>query len=377
MDPVILQSNATPSEQPKKYIRTLEGDIATLQSGGTPDLALFVEKSPSPAERLIEASPITPIQESTQLPPPTQEPVEAPAFKPKEPAPIETYESDFSDRIKETNASHTTVLAAEQDSGPMLPEAVSKPQSSRINLAYIFGGITLLVVGGVGMYFAYEYYSSSLAPVMIASTVSSPIFVDDREQISGVGATLLQAIEQSVTHSLASGTIRLLYKENMTTSDSVFSDLQMPAPDILLRNVNATGSMAGVINVGGDQSPFFILSAASYSDTFSGMLSWESHMPSDLNALFPAYPTPAPTSTVTVSTTTATTTTTVVAPSTQTVAAGFHDETVNNHDVRVYRDTKNRVVLLYGYWNQTTLVIARNASAFAVILQRLATSRTQ
>ena len=56
---------------------------------------------------------------------------------------------------------------------------------------------------------------------------------------------------------------------------------------------------------------------------------------------------------------------------------GFVDEVVRNHDVRVYRDATGKSVLLYGYWNQTTLVIARDVAAFTELLQRLATSRAQ
>jgi peptidoglycan hydrolase-like protein with peptidoglycan-binding domain len=73
-------------------------------------------------------------------------------------------------------------------------------------------------------------------------------------------------------------------------------------------------------------------------------------------------------------TTTAAATTTPPAPL---VTIGFRDEVVANHDVRIYRDGEGRSVLLYGYWNQTTLVIARNPPSFTEILQRLATSRME
>jgi hypothetical protein len=138
--------------------------------------------------------------------------------------------------------------------------------------------------------------------------------------------------------------------------------------------------MAGVINVAGNQSTFFILSSASYSETFSGMLSWESTMPHDLSTLFPAYPAPV----VPVATSTATSTTTKTATTTSKTTitvpvfiAGFRDEVVNNHDTRVYRDAQKRSVLIYGYWDQKTLVIARDEAAFTEILKRLAAAHTQ
>jgi hypothetical protein len=125
--------------------------------------------------------------------------------------------------------------------------------------------------------------------------------------------------------------------------------------------------MAGVVSADGNQSPFFILSVASFGDTFAGMLSWEPRMPRDLSKLFLPYPVSV----------TATTTSKDAVKTPLVSSAAFFDATIANHDVRVYRDSEGRDVLLYGYWNQTTLVIARDAAAFTEIVGRLATSRTQ
>ncbi len=372
---------------PKKYIRTLAGDTAILKSGGTPDLAPLVESEPSPEERLVAASPVapmpTPIQ--SQIPTPESAPLVPSELEEKSegPTPLETYASDFSDKVKKENASPATVLAAEQDAKTEKVSSEEPVKHSRSGILYTIIGAVLIVAGGSGVYFAYTKYAASLAPIILAPTVSAPIFVDDREQISGVGATLLQAIEQSNTSLLASNAIRLLYTTSATTTDnSIFSSLQLPAPDILLRNINAAGSMAGIVNVNNIQSPFFILSVMSYSDTFSGMLKWESTMPSDLSGLFPPYATPTISTIVTVATTTATTTskiatTTATMKKAPTTAAGFRDEVVDNHDTRIYLDSYGRSILIYGYWNQATLIIARDANSFTEILNRLATSQAQ
>ena len=346
---------------PKRYIRTLAGDMEVLKSGGTPDLAPLGESKPKAAERLVAASPVAPMPAPIPLPAPTPVPEPAPpAPNPTEPTSIETYASDFSDKVKEEHASPVTVLAAEQDAATEKPPAppVRHPRSG---IWYAIAGVALLVAGGTGIYIAYTRYATSLAPVMLAPTVSAPIFVDDREQISGVGPVLLQAIEQSAASPLAPDTVRLLYTASATTTDnSIFSAIQVPAPDILLRNIHAEGSMAGIINAGGVRSPFFILSVASYGDTFSGMLSWEPLMPRDLAPLFPPYPTTASST-----------------AATSTPAVAFRDEVVNNHDVRMYNDAAGRSILLYGYWNQTTLVIARDSASFTELLNRLSNSQAQ
>ncbi len=316
------------AESTKKYIRTFAGDMETLKKGGTPDL--------------------TPLEK---------------------PTPLKTYSDDFSQRVKETHASTATVLAAEQDAASGTPAAAMS--RSHGNVLFIIAGTVLLLLGGSGTYIAYTRYLTNVQPVILAPTIATPIFVDEREEISGATpAAIRQAIEQSIIRPLAPNTVRLLYTDLGTTTDkSIFSALELPAPDVLLRNVNSTHSMAGIVNADGNQSLFFILSVASYGDTFAGMLSWEPTMTRDLNTLFPQYPTPI------ISTTTVATTT--VATSTQISTVSFHDEVVNNHDVRIYRDAERRSVLVYGYWNQTTLVIAWDVAAFTEILGRLATSRAQ
>ena len=380
----------------KKYIRTFAGDMSVLQSGGTPALVPLVETKQPPkpsvapssvpektnpiptpipssnvghvsmsplsipimkAETLKIEMPTVPESVSVPISEPVPEPIPIPKEVPEEPTPIETYASDFYDRIKEMHASPATVLAAEQDAAGTVSQDVQK--SSRKNVLYVSAGAILILVSCAGIYFVYAQYMESFVPVILAPVTSAPIFIDDQEQVSGVGDVLLQAIERSVRSPLVSGTIRLLSdKDAEATNDSVFSALQTPAPNIILRNLKATNSIAGVINVSGKQSPFFILSVTSYSDTFSGMLSWESRMPDDLKVLFPAYQ--------------ATTSTT-----TSRVSLRFRDEIINNHDARVYRDAEGRVILLYGYWNQSTLVIARDPAAFSEIVQRLANSRAQ
>lgn len=364
----------TENDTPKKYIRTFAGDIDIVKTGGIPNLVPLSEikkDTPSPTERLVAPSPISPTSPMSPPanvfipkiePPSAEQSIQPP--KPEIPIAIKTYEGDFSDKIKEAHASPATVLAAEQDAGPKIYQEAPAPQDKN-SLYMICGGGALVLLSIIGVYFAYQHYSSSLATMVLAPTISAPIFVDDRQEISGDGTALLRGVEQSVTHSLAVGGVRLLYTESATsTSNDIFSAMfQNQASDILLRNLNTKNSMTGVVNVGGKQSPFFILSVTSYNDTFAGMLSWEPMMPRDLNLLFPPYPEPTLTTSSTLSKTLKKT--------------GFYDEVVNNHDAREYRDAESRTILLYGYWNQTTLVIARDEAAFSEILRRLGIAQAQ
>lgn len=331
---------------PKRFVRTFAGDIQTIKEGGKPNLAPF-----------------------------------------KKPEPLKTYSGDFSDKVEETGASTTTILAAEQDAAAKFQEEIAEKPFRRENKLYAIAGAVLLLVGIVGAYIAYASYLAKITPVAVTNTVFSPIFTDEREKISGTThSAVLQAIKQSLTRPLLPNNVRLLYIDSTAEPNtSVFSILQLNAPDVLLRNINNASSIAGIINSNDpssplgsvNQNPFFILSVASYGDTFAGMLSWEPRMPQDLEILFlqnPSQPTNGQSST--------TTELKIVKVVTQTPTAkapisAFRDEAVGNHDVRIYRDDTGKNVLLYGYWNQTTLVIARDHEAFAEIIKRLATARAR
>lgn len=367
------------AELPEKYIRTFRGDMEILKKGGVPDLTPLRETQkvsvgqPTPPPPVSVPIPPPPLPIPVPTPPPPPIPAAVPEISKS--APLKTYAGDFSDQMEKTHASAATVLAAEQDS---MPRVLQKPPEkfSRSNLLYSIAGGVLLISAGIGAYIAYVRYLSVSEPVVLTPAVSAPIFVDESEQISGTGSDLSQAIEQSVMRPLAQGTVRLLYMEGATTT-SVFSALQEPAPSVLLRNIIAVPSMAGIVKVGENQSPFFILSVASFGDTFAGMLAWEPTMPRDLSRLFPPFPAVI-LDIVATSTSTKnkkkTATTSLPVPIT---APAFRDEIIANHDVRIYRDEKGLSVLLYGYWNQSTLIIARDPAAFTEILGRLATSRTQ
>lgn len=399
MDTNASTTNSAPDKnKPGKYIRTFEGDMKVMKEGGIPDLAPLTQSQPlAPLGHPVASVSIAPlppvpvtIPVSVQIPkpipspPPQTQSSQQQFIRVSEPPPppatsLKTYANDFNDRMKETHSSTATVLAAEQDSATGNPQATAE-KPSRYSVMYIVASVVLLVAGGIGAYFSYTSYLGKTQLIVFAPVVSAPIFVDEREKVSGASLALFQAISKSVAEPIASGAVRLIYIESSTTTpDSVFSALRAPAPDILLRNVNANGSMAGVVNVDGSQSPFFILSVASYSETFSGMLQWEPLMQSDLKQIFSLYPPPIQniqpaTSTLVLSTKKVSPSATST-PSTPIAQPVFLDDSVANHDVRIYRDLLGRSILVYGYWNRTTLVIARDPVAFSEILQRLAISR--
>lgn len=395
---------ASDTESSGRRIRTFAGDMKIVKGGGMPDLVPFIpfrtdtaniaaseqQSKPIVAQSIEIPRPSAPV--SAPIPPPDPEnlpetkdiqPVQYPdaqkAQAIKRPAAfIETYAGDFTDKVKTEKASVATVLAAEQDSLPGAPEVKSDTPSTW-NYFYIISGVVLLVVGSIGVYIAYTRYIANTLPIVIAPKALVPLFVDEQEQIAGDGPALEQAIIKSVTRPLTQGNARLLSDAN-SSGASIFSRLSF-VPDVLVRNIRTEGSVAGVVSVDGVQSPFFVLAVTSYGNSFSGMLSWETVMPHTLDGFFPPYTSPQDTAqrSATSSMQVGTTTKAIIATTsdTSTSSLGFRDEVVSNHDVRVYRDAAGKSVVMYGYWDRSTLVIARDPKAFAEIIQRIAHARTQ
>lgn len=388
-----------------KYIRTYASDVAIVERGGTPDLAPMNEASPTrdemntppPGALRFGEAPDAAFEQASQertdalerlrerarvLNLPTdREPAPPLPEAPPSSSDLHTYEGDLSARVRDSGASAASILAAQADAPRSASAATQDKGASARNWKPALAGV-LVLLGIGGLYFGYAKYAARTGPVALAPVAQAPIFVDEREALSGTGSFLMLALSQAVGRPLPNGQVRLLYDPAATTSsESVFNELLLPAPDMLLRNIDAAGSMAGVVSVAGVQSPFFILEVASYGDTFAGMLSWEPSMLQSLARLFPPYPAATASAAATAATATSSVkgrTQPLQNPITPPpVDQGFIDQVVANHDARIYRDSTGKSVLIYGYWNQTTLVIARDEASFSAILGRLATSRSQ
>lgn len=353
--------------------------IQTHTPGNVDNTAVeTIEETPQTPE--IATVPDTPPEESNT------EPSTAPVASER----IHTYKSDFADHMSDTGGTTFSVLAAEQNAAGT--ENVALTSSSKKPWGIILGviGILLVLGGGAGVYFAYVK-SNVPATVPVTLTAPSLIFVDEREQLSGTGTALLTAFANSAQKPLASGNVRLVYvMQDVVTSTGtttepapggvLIQELNLPAPDILFRNTDPS-STVGVVHAGDETRAFFILRTSSYERTFAGMLSWESTLPQDLSLLYPPYPVPvAPIAIATTSMATSsgkTASSTAYTPQPTRAPTVFRDEVLGNYNVRALKDGTGRTVMLYGYRDKATLIIARDESAFTELANRLSATKTQ
>lgn len=307
--------------------------------------------------------------------------------------PLHTYSSDFASRIDQKGASTFSVLAAEQDAGTRPTQEVFTPKKRGNGKALIAigTGVLLLALAGGGIYATYQFVMTMRNTPIASLTVPSIVFADEYRELSGTGASLMQELVSVGEGTVVPGNVLVAYilSENTDQEGSLVTipvggaafmrALQIPAPDILLRNI-ADESTVGVINVGGENAHFFALRVDSYERTYAGMLTWEPLMLRDLGPLFPLYlPAAAPevemepVATTTSATTTPTTTPQAPRPIPQQGVAltRFSDTIIANRDVRVLRDSNGKALLVYGYSDKRTLIITRNEAAFTALLERL------
>ncbi|MES2931492.1 MAG: hypothetical protein V4682_02210 [Patescibacteria group bacterium] len=323
-----------------------------------------------------------------------REPIEAvePArpLAPAGPDVMHTYSSDFSNRIDTKSASAFSVLAAEQDSHTKTAAVLSEPKKSPVKAILAVGtGILLLALAGGGIFATYQFVMTMRNTPIASLTVPSIVFADEYRELSGAGYELMSAFASAANGALVPGNVLVTYILTDTSGEdgtilrspaggaAFVRALQVPAPDILLRNI-AEESTTGVVNAGGKTTPFFALRVDSYERTYAGILTWEPLMHRDLALLYPLYPVEsAPAVEETVATTTATSTTattTITTPAFATEAPArtrFEDAIVANHDVRILKDTTGRSLILYGYADKRTLLIVRDEASFEALLARL------
>ncbi len=336
-----------------------------------------IPEAPSaPAPKVPEAAPAVAVVFPQEKPLPHIPTLTKPEIAPSPTASrIHTYKSDFSKRTESAGISRIGMLAAEQDAAGTKVTVVL-PEKKKNNLLLVTASVLLIVAGGASVYGAY-LFATGESTIPAEVVVPSLVFPDERIKIEGSGSELREKLSTLTSETLDERDIAIVYMTYSTTTmegtkaktvervasgSALFEALRLPAPAILLRNIEPESTM-GIVKTAGRTHPFFILRVASYDRTFAGMLAWEPTLEHDLLLFYPPYNTPEMgTSTPSIS---------------ESFRLSFVDEVIENRDVRVLRDQDNHIIMLYGYRDKETLIIARDFEAFSEIVGRLAITRGQ
>lgn len=337
-----------------------------------------VSQQPKPTfgEPKQEIPHIPPVSKPAPPPPPPPPRPTPPPPAPKRPEPqkperFHSFSTDASERIDAGRVSKFSALAEQADqkrrSATTTKYSVPRIQPSAI-VATVFVVAGLLLIGG-----ASYYLLTKPGEVAVLPGVPSLIEADETMELEGVsGPELMRALRDAADQPLVSGNVLITYIASASSSPrgvplktpepggTLIKALPLLAPDMLLRNMSHE-STVGVVHAGDETRPFFILRVSSFERTFAAMLVWERDMRAALSMLYPEYPN-APVAEVEMGTTTA---------PVATAPLGFVDAIVRNYDVRILRDAGGRSLMLYGYRDKETLIIARDEAAFLELVSRL------
>ncbi|HVW71947.1 MAG TPA: hypothetical protein VHB93_02225 [Candidatus Paceibacterota bacterium] len=340
---------AAEAAQREEILSKLRARVSTYQTENVPLPETF--PTPPPAAQQIRPrtapAPLPGVTESVTL----------------SPERLRTFSGDVTNETRAGGESAFSILAAQADAPRTYQQTTVTQTRTSHSFAYVIAATVLVVGGSLVLYFTYNYFAAR-SPVQILVTAPTGVITGDTSTtISGSGSALLAALAGIADTNLPEGDVELVYLSVGTTTQSggaLLHALQLPAPSILLRNVSENSSV-GVVHSGDETRAFFVLDATSYERTFAGMLSWEPTIGQDLATLYPSFP-------IGEAATTSTSTPAIPA------APHFIDETVQSHDVRALKDGENRTILVYGFRDQKTLIIARDETAFGVLLARLSAS---
>ena len=280
---------------------------------------------------------------------------------------IRTFQGDVADALQNKNESIVSIQRAEVEKRmaserekKVSEEKYVEKKSIKSGIFLALGTIILLGFAGAAGYFAYIEFKTKTAPVAVEETAPNVFFkTDETVQISAGSETRERLIgfieaERNKTNTSLFTQIELTKGEGHTVSplsaEELLTILDTKTPGTLKRSLEKD-FMLGTMGETAPKHTFLLIKFNSFEHAFPGMLAWEESLAEDLLPLF---------HTVTASTS---------------PLATFGDLTLQNRDARVLKDANGETLMLYSFYDNTTLIFADNEDTLRSILTRLSAEK--
>lgn len=340
-----------------------EGSFQIKSSSETPPEITFVPKVvpqteppvvPPAAPQVVSPNPIAEAIAQNNTPP--QEP-EGSHLKQ-----IRTFEGDVADAIKKQNESLISIQRKEEKKREAVQTLSPNTESAKHHFSIkplIMALSTLIFIGGggYGAYYALTTYQEKTALPVINAPINQFLGVGKVADIdaSTLGRqSIIDAVQNIRSETRDSDTLdQIQFNRVGETSTELldFADfltrINSHAPNPLIRSFDPL-FMFGVLSSNPSHS-ILIVKLKSFENAFPGMLEWEARLVEDMLPLFID-----PTELDGIATNSI-----------------FKDKTIQNYDTRVLRNSYNQTVLLYGFFDNNTLVMTDNENTFRTIMNRL------
>lgn len=277
---------------------------------------------------------------------------------------LRTFQGDVEETIHNKKTSVAKVFVAEQESKKKPELELPQKRSGSIFLTHgilPLVGVVLFVSGAITLVTIYYNIASNSAPIKVildnslvpytdkmALDLPKPVDILNREQILKTLSDKKNTYNKSVGSVLY---LQFLYNKTELSSVEFFQNIAATAPPSLARSFGEK-YMSGIYSFDTNEV-FLLLSTDDYGITYAGMLKWENSMANDLSLLF---------------------------PNTPTLSAGldttiFKDDSFNNQDVRILRNSSGQIGLVYGFIDKNILVITANEKIYQALVNKYRNSK--
>ena len=273
---------------------------------------------------------------------------------------IRTFKSDAEEAIRYQNISSAQIAIAEQKKKEK-ENIIRYETEEHSSFGKLVFGVVILIIALLGGWYFWFSLSQSPEPTtatgkkirtIITSSKTATVTITKGSDPLVLIGTRLGTVNESV--GSVYGLIPVLYA---TSTDPAPIQEVLEATNIPSRLVRSLGPeyMFGLY-VYATNGPFLILKDTFFQNAFSGMLEWEKDMANDLLPLIKASHRNE--------------------SELKTGTHTFQDQVISNVDARVLKDGSGKTVLVYGFPNSETIVIATDQDTLKYVLEELLTVKT-
>jgi hypothetical protein len=268
---------------------------------------------------------------------------------------IKTFADDMAEAIEQDQEGAVRKIIHEQEIKEK--EKMNVSPDSRRNKLFMLGSTLLIVAACTALFFF--VYKKGPTTVPVQPQFSSIIYAD-KTAFLDVGDLEKDKIFALIRSEINYGTVKddgvegIYLTQNkqiiglrkffeLTKSSFVSGDIYFVSDNFLLGAVNKE-----------TKAPFILIKMRSIPDVFDNMRNWEPKMFSELSPLFGL---------------------TLNQDTNYLLSKNFEDKVIDNKNTRVLYDKEGKIVMMYAYLDETSLLITNSESAVTEIFQRILSSR--
>ena len=269
---------------------------------------------------------------------------------------IETYAEDMAKVIEGNEGKVIKNMIHEQEMHELEKKNLSP--KSRKNKIFIFVGLILLFIG-FGLFILFGLLKKNLNTTEVQIQSNSIIFTD-QNYFQEIGSMNKEAIAQSILNQTyntdvepggVEGIHLTINKRPIGLREfikNIEANLFLPSPQIVNDNF-----LIGIVNKN-TKDLFILLKVKSFIDSFDSMRSWEGKMFNDLHGFFGIN---------------------ISVDTKELLSKDFVDGRIANKNTRILYDKNGKVVLMYVFADEHSVVIANSENAVNEVILRLAASQ--